>query len=704
MIWLALFGMGVGLAAFVLLLDRPIATLAAAQGLYPAEPGRDGQMFQWTSSRVEIPLHAPAAALRLTLRMAAEDWPGRPPALLTLRDAAGAAGYIVVAPEARRYHLLLPGDATALRFQVSLARPPQPALRWVGVQVYEMDAAPLGPPLRAAASALLVGLGSVPLLIVARRVFARGYGPLALIMLLGLGLRTLRLGTLPPGANQDEMVSVVDAWYLLQTARDHHEALLPLGAFEAFGDWISPLLTYLNLPAVAIFGPGGPLAGRVTTALLGTLAIPLCYGLARSLDLPRVAALGCALLSAISPWQVAMSRFAAPPSLVFLTVTLCLWAAVLFVRRGGPREAWLLALAAGIGLHAYPALKLYVPLLLGAALTLALWAHGRQAARRWLWPGLALFVLWLPFIYITFLVPASSTRFNSITISAASPAAWLAAWWRNYSVYLRPDFYYLSGDGTDQRGYLQNGVQVWLEAPLLLLGVGYLLWRALARPGAQASRGVWWLLLVAVLLAPLPTSLTMGNPHVYRATTIGPLYVLLVGLGIAALWGWLAPERAAHGRRRLAGGIAALYAGGLLWLSGLWFAAYVQNYPAVAAAPWRFQDGLLETMRALAEQADAFDEVWIARESGKTPYIYLLAALPTPQRALVFERGEQDYIEAIGVGKYRMQRLLGVPIPADAPALELILNQQGDPTYIVQEWQHDGKRLLVMRAIADLGR
>ena len=272
---------------------------------------------------------------------------------------------------------------------------------------------------------------------------ARGYGLIVGLTLLGLALRLLWIADSPPLLHRDEAVSLVDAWQLARTGRDHLGHLLPLAAFEAYGDWISPLLTYLLLPWIALVGPQ-PLAARLVVAIFGALAVPCVYGLVRELRLPA-AAPWAALVAALSPWQIFLSRVSIPPALVATCWTLCIWAAIRFVRAGRRRDAIWLAIAAGIGLYSYPPMKLAVPLLLALALALALWRHGWRDGWRW-WPAaLALALLWSPFAASTLLNPDSGARLQLIGIKAASPGEWLAIWWSNYTVYFQPNLYYLAG-------------------------------------------------------------------------------------------------------------------------------------------------------------------------------------------------------------------------------------------------------------------
>jgi hypothetical protein len=365
-----------------------------------------------------------------------------------------------------------------LLLRSSVAQPPSGEPRWVGVQLLGLEATAVGFPSQAVVLALLVALASIPITLALVWSIRRGYGAVAALTALGLALRTLMLDRVPAGFFQDEAVSLVDAWHLAHTGRDHLGHLLPLGALEAFGDWISPLFTYLAVPVVALFGPN-LLAGRLLAAVAGTLAIPAGYALARAFKLPVVAAACAALVVAVSPWQILRSRAATPPALVPLCWTLCLLAALRLVQRGRRREALWLALAAGIGIYSYPTMKLAVPLLVGLATLLAWLRHGRRAVRGWLLAALLLALLWLPFVSVTLLNEDSAMRARSKLLQADSPAAWLAQWAASYSSYFLPDFYYTTGDPSN--GMPDRGVELLAEAPLVLLGLGALAWCCLPR-------------------------------------------------------------------------------------------------------------------------------------------------------------------------------------------------------------------------------
>jgi hypothetical protein len=420
-LWL-LVVLGLWGAALAVLMAQPAASLDTATGLYAREDATIP--YQWTSNRVQIPVHGNTGPTIVRLAFGPSRWPGRPRPTITL-SANGQALTTFAAPDhVRRYAVLLSPQVSTVTLQTPIAHVDDDP-RWLGVTLYDLAATPHGWPVRAGIAALLIALALLILIMFMRWSARRGYGIPVTLALLALALRVVLLNVTPPGFRQDEVVSLVDAWHIAQTGRDHLGHLLPIGAQEALGDWISPLLTYLELPLVAVLGPTR-IAGRLVTACIGALAAPLGYMLARRLALPQQAAVCVGLVVALSPWQIFLNRMALPPALVPTVWTLCLLAGLRLIQHGDRRAARWLALAAGVAVYAYPTLKLGVPLLVAWAAAVALLRHGRASARQWLGSAALLVVLWLPFIMVTLFNPASSTRLNQAAIEADSAGAWLA--------------------------------------------------------------------------------------------------------------------------------------------------------------------------------------------------------------------------------------------------------------------------------------
>jgi hypothetical protein len=685
----------------------PTLNRANLRGAYPDE-GTD-RPFRWTSDQVKIPLYNHAGPTLIELDMGHSFPESNVQQPVTLANDTLVLATFSVINRIRHYQVLLPPDVQLLQLKTSLYQPPGDS-RWLGVQLYDLRATPTGLPLRAATDGLLVTLVILPLLLILQWAWRRSLSTLILILITisGLILRLIWLDQLPPGLDVDEAVSIIDAWHLLHTGRDHLSNLLPLGAFEAFGDWISPLLTYLELPFVALLGPV-PLAGRLATALAGTIAIPVGYGLARTLNLPPLAAGLSALIVALSPWQIFLSRVAIPPGLVPLGVTLCLWTGVRFIRSGTRASALWLALTGGLALYAYPTLKLLVPLLGILAVLLALRHHGWGGIKRW-WPAALLVgLIWLPFLNTTLFNPYSNMRMNRKGLRADTPTEWLVQVAQNYTSYFNPAFYYTSGDANQD---MSEGVQLVIEAPLVLLGLGALAWRCAtarrrtATPAAadapaadQAPAEVWWFIAGVTLVAALPASVTTQNPNVTRGAIIAPIYALLVGMGCLVLIQGTARLRDHGTRRIIQAGLGLAFLSLFFWQSATWMRTYVADYPRRMAQD--YQDGLLEAFQRAEALAPQFDEVWI--DGGHEAPMYLLATLPLPpaevQAQMIARHALNRFTLIRQVGRYQFDPPEMKDVPHNLPALTLILDQLSHPRYILQAWQSNDRRILILRSV-----
>src|SRR3989344_4338949 len=104
---------------------------------------------------------------------------------------------------------------------------------------------------------------------------------LAVILGLAFFLRIAGLSSFPPGFTPDEASFGYDAYSILKTGKDQWGKPFPV-VLESFGDFKSPLYTYLAVPSVASFGLN-KFAVRLPNAILGTIAVYITYLLAKKL-------------------------------------------------------------------------------------------------------------------------------------------------------------------------------------------------------------------------------------------------------------------------------------------------------------------------------------------------------------------------------------------------------------------------------------
>lgn len=188
---------------------------------------------------------------------------------------------------------------------------------------------------------------------------------LVLIIAIALLLRVYDLANNPIALNQDEAINGYDAYSLITTMGDHHGNFMPI-MLESFGDWVSPVITYITIPFVQLLGLS-EFSIRLPVALLGVGTVILIYLFSLQVFNDKKLALIAAFFLAIMPWHITLSRWAIPPSIVpfFLLLFMTVFLGAIKNNSKEPYYQFILAsLCAGILTYSYPTQKLFVPLLL----------------------------------------------------------------------------------------------------------------------------------------------------------------------------------------------------------------------------------------------------------------------------------------------------------------------------------------------------
>jgi len=131
---------------------------------------------------------------------------------------------------------------------------------------------------------------------------------LALILILAFILRFYKLSSIPNGFYFDEVTLGVDSYTIAHSLTDEFGNFAP-DFFRIGADFRHPALVYITAPFVKILGLN-IFAVRAPTALLGVLTVLLVYLLTEKLFKQKSLALLSALLLAISPWLINLSRSA----------------------------------------------------------------------------------------------------------------------------------------------------------------------------------------------------------------------------------------------------------------------------------------------------------------------------------------------------------------------------------------------------------
>ena len=198
-------------------------------------------------------------------------------------------------------------------------------------------------------------------------------GPILVAILVGTVVRAYAFGDVPPGMHQDEVSAGYDAYALLYYGIDRNGFHNPAGLI-AWGSGMFALVSYVAMPFIALLGLT-PIAVRLPFLILGVASILMLAWLVKEIH-GRTAAHIAALLLAISPGPILMSRWALDANLLPPVLLAGVLTAVLALRR-----PWLLPLSFaffGLSPYAYGTAYITVPVMLAMIVPYAS-AHRRMS-------------------------------------------------------------------------------------------------------------------------------------------------------------------------------------------------------------------------------------------------------------------------------------------------------------------------------------
>lgn len=140
------------------------------------------------------------------------------------------------------------------------------------------------------------------------------------IIFIGFFVRIYQINNTPYGLLPDEASIGYNAFSILKTGKDEYGIKFPL-IFKAFGDEKLPLYIYLTTPFIKIFDLNN-LSVRLLSVLSGTLLIFIIFKLTRLIGFNFQNSLIAAIIIAISPWTIILSRFSYESNLGLLFFTL----------------------------------------------------------------------------------------------------------------------------------------------------------------------------------------------------------------------------------------------------------------------------------------------------------------------------------------------------------------------------------------------
>ena len=363
---------------------------------------------------------------------------------------------------------------------------------------------------------------------------------LILIILVASFLRVYRLDYLELFG--DELDAGYQSYSLLMTGRDYKGQFLPTYV-HSFSEWRAPGLMYAMAPFIKIFGLD-EWGVRLCPVFFGVLGIIGFYFLLKKIGIKKNVCLWSIFMLSINPWHIQYSRTGFELTLLS---SLILWGTYFLVKGIKLNKCkWLLisGILFSAGLYTYSTANIYVPLI--ALVTLIIFKAKKKQFLMLLFTGL---IFSSPIVF-QIIFGHAADRFGTLSIlnnkeiiaqvndyrNAGKNSLLSKIFYNkvilsgkrvvfNYTNALGSNFLFNEGDVTFRHSLHRVGNLFWIELPLIILGLIYVLKQK------KESLGLLWLLGL-FLIFPLPSSLTYdGYNHASR------LFLLIFPLSFFAAYG-----------------------------------------------------------------------------------------------------------------------------------------------------------------------
>ncbi len=367
---------------------------------------------------------------------------------------------------------------------------------------------------------------------------------LILIIFLGFLLRIINISQNSLPLYGDELTIVYDAYSILKTGQDQLGNIFPL-TFE-MGAGRPAGYVYFTVPFVALFGPTA-LGVRLPSVLSGLGIILLFYLLGEKL-FSRKVGLAAAILAALSPWTIQLSRVGYEANFALLLV---LSGTYFFIIASRPYYYLISAFFFGLVLHTYPTYKISLIFFLPFLFWFVFKKESLNFRKKTLLISIIIFAFFAASSITQTFIGGSEARFLNINIFSQEdlknkleekinyertitnlpqnlakyfhnkPTEYGKIILENYLQNFSLDFLLIHGDRNPRHNMSTMGQIFLAEAILILIGLlSY--W--------QREKRTLVFLLGWLLIAPIATSI-VDLPHALRSSFMIPPLLLISSLG-----------------------------------------------------------------------------------------------------------------------------------------------------------------------------
>lgn len=459
---------------------------------------------------------------------------------------------------------------------------------------------------------------------------------LLIVVIIAAFLRFVNIAAVPPSLNWDEVSHGYNAYSILTTGKDEWGVGYP-AIFRAYGDYKLPVYIYLTAISEKAFGLN-EFAVRLPSVLAGIGTVAVTYFLVLELFKRqtylakdgKIIAVLSALLVAVEPWSLFLSRGAFEANLSLFLVASGIYFFFKAVNSGGNLKLLpFSAICLGLSVWTYNSARVFVPVVL---LFLAVVYFHRlkeilHTRSRFILISLFLILFFLIPMFIQLLQPIGKARYAKVAIIDSGAIAKIneargssklpvflnravnnkvtyflnefsKKWVSHYSL----PFLFFEGGSGYQFSVPHRGVIYWINAVPLIIGLLWLLIKG-SKEGA--------ILLGWFILATIPSALTNEAPHVLRSILILPTPMIISSVGLWKIIGFLSSSKVRVNRTL----IVAIYIFIIsLFLENymtVYFNSYKTNYS------WSWQYGYKEAVGFVKTNYQKYDKIIISKKYGE---------------------------------------------------------------------------------------
>lgn len=358
--------------------------------------------------------------------------------------------------------------------------------------------------------------------------------------------------TYPAGFNADEYSQGYTAYSILKTGRDEWGVKLPVTP-RAYGDFRSPLYTYLTIPSIFVFGLN-EFSVRFPSVVIGTLAIFAAYLLVKKIFNDPLLAGTSSLLIALSPWNIYLSRGAFEANITILLLSLGMYFFICALKKNNSVINYVLSsLVFGLNIFSYYSPRFITPIV---AVILIIFFRKEFFKSRGKYVFLAIFGFFVLISFFT-LFKGAKTRVTDTSIlnqgknwDALSVKQYTAVYLglprmiervfnnklsflinqfvSNYLGYFSFEFWFSKGPSEATYGMMPGrGLLYLFELPLII----YSIWT-----GIKNKDKNYLLLLAILLVSPLGAAMAKGERAANRSSTMMPFLEIISAYGLVNLY------------------------------------------------------------------------------------------------------------------------------------------------------------------------